>query len=164
MNRDIVIVGGGAAGVLTAIHLLRSNSAPISVTVVEPREHLAEGVAYSTSDTEHLLNVPAAGMSAYGDEPRHFALWAQAADGDFVARHRYSEYLRNELRQLSNDHPESSVRHVRDSASTISTVPHQQSPSGGRASRQRTSSMIHGHPAHWTQSTTATTCCVWAPG
>ena len=123
MNRDIVIVGGGAAGILTAIHLLRRTSAPISVTVVEPREHLAEGVAYSTSDTEHLLNVPAAGMSAYGDEPRHFALLAQAADSDFVARHHYSEYLRNELQQLSNDHPESSVRHVRDSARTISTAP-----------------------------------------
>lgn len=131
MNRDIVIVGGGAAGVLTAIHLLRRTSAPISVTVVEPREHLAEGVAYSTRNTEHLLNVPAAGMSAYSDNPRHFALWAQAADGDFVARHHYSEYLRNELQQLSNDHPESSVRHVRDSARTISTVPLSVAMTGG---------------------------------
>ena len=135
MNRDIVIVGGGAAGILTAIHLLRRTSAPISVTVVEPREHLAEGVAFSTRNTEHLLNVPAAGMSAYGDEPWHFALWAQAADGDFVARHRYSDYLRNELRQLSNDHPESSVRHVRDSARTVSTVPLSVATTGGSSIR-----------------------------
>ena len=97
MARHIVIVGGGAAGALTAIHLARQARDHTEITIVEPRERLGEGVAYGTRDTSHLLNVPAAGMSAFDDAPSDFATWSGAAADDFVPRHRYAEYLRHVL-------------------------------------------------------------------
>ena len=46
--------------------------------LVEERARLGRGVAYSTTSDAHLLNVPAAGMSAFPDEPGHFLQWARA--------------------------------------------------------------------------------------
>ena len=64
----IVVVGAGAAGTLVATHLAdrhaRSGSAPLDIVVVDPAAGLGQGVAYSTTDPRHLLNVPAQGMSA----------------------------------------------------------------------------------------------------
>jgi uncharacterized NAD(P)/FAD-binding protein YdhS len=96
-----VIIGGGAAGTLVALHLLR-DEATSEVTIVERTARLGAGVAYSTSEPGHLLNVRCGGMSAYRDEPAHFTQWA-ARNGhavgadDFVPRREYARYLREQL-------------------------------------------------------------------
>ncbi|MEY4600938.1 MAG: hypothetical protein RLZZ201_629 [Actinomycetota bacterium] len=131
MRRNISIVGGGAAGVLVAIHLTRTASVPLHLTIVEPRERLAEGVAYSTPDSEHLLNVPAAGMSAYVEDALHFVKWAECSPQDFIPRHRYADYLRSELQRLTHVNPHVALQHVRDSAHAISTSPLRVSTVGG---------------------------------
>src|SRR5690606_21790011 len=69
---DVVVVGGGASGALVATHLLGDGACPYTVALVEARPAMAEGVAYSTRSPEHLLNVRAAGMSAFGDRPEDF--------------------------------------------------------------------------------------------
>jgi uncharacterized NAD(P)/FAD-binding protein YdhS len=71
----VVVVGGGASGTLVALATLRAipNAA---VTVVEPRSQLGRGLAYSTPDPRHRLNVPAGSMSALPDDPGHFLRWA----------------------------------------------------------------------------------------
>lgn len=74
----MLIVGGGASGVLLAAHLLRDPDAPIEVTIVEQREDLGAGVAYSTKHPQHLLNVRASNMSAFADDEGHFVRWLQA--------------------------------------------------------------------------------------
>lgn len=119
MARHVAIIGGGAAGTLTALHLCREADSATSVTVVEPRERLGEGVAYGTTDESHLLNVPASGMSAYDDEPDHFARWAASSPGDFVSRRRYAEYLRHELSAQVRDNSDVTFRHLRGVASRI---------------------------------------------
>jgi glycine/D-amino acid oxidase-like deaminating enzyme len=68
--RRVLIVGGGASGVLLAAHLLRDRQAPIVVTIVEQRGDLGAGIAYSTKHPDHLLNVRASNMSAYADDHR----------------------------------------------------------------------------------------------
>jgi uncharacterized NAD(P)/FAD-binding protein YdhS len=99
----IAIVGGGAAGAITAISILRQPSVqPRRVVVVEPSTRLGDGVAYGTQNASHLLNVRVSGMSAIADEPGHFLAWARrhgiAESGDeFVPRLHYGRYLRDTL-------------------------------------------------------------------
>jgi uncharacterized NAD(P)/FAD-binding protein YdhS len=91
---DVAIVGGGFAGAMTAVHLLGAGPAPLTVAVLDRRGLPGRGLAYNTPWPFHLLNVPAAEMSAYADDPLHFVRWCKDVDEqDFVARARYGEYL-----------------------------------------------------------------------
>src|SRR5690242_18434555 len=80
----VLVVGGGAAGSLVAIHLARTagrRSTGCDVVVVDPADLLARGVAFGTTDDGHLLNVPASGMSALPEDPGHFVAWRGRQDG-----------------------------------------------------------------------------------
>ncbi len=93
----VLIVGGGASGVLAAAHILRGDPA-VRVTLVEPRERIGLGLAYSTPDRNHLLNVRAANMSAFPEDPNHFLSWLAGqglpSQPDlFVSRSVYGKYL-----------------------------------------------------------------------
>jgi uncharacterized NAD(P)/FAD-binding protein YdhS len=107
--RHVVIVGGGASGVLLACHLLRHESENIRVTLIEKNPAIGRGIAYGTADPAHLLNVRAANMSAFPDDPDHFWRWLQAnnlavADSDqfcFVSRQIYGRYIESLLQGLS---------------------------------------------------------------
>ncbi len=96
----VIIVGGGASGVLTGAALLRSSDR-VHVTIVEPRERLGTGTAYATDCPLHLLNVPAGKMSAFFDEPEHFLRWLAVHepgryDGHaYVPRSVYGSYLQS---------------------------------------------------------------------
>jgi uncharacterized NAD(P)/FAD-binding protein YdhS len=108
-GRHVVVVGGGASGVLLACHLLRSLSENIRVTLIEKHPAIGRGIAYGTADPAHLLNVRAANMSAFVDDPDHFWRWLQAnslaaADSDrfcFVSRQIYGRYIESLLQGLS---------------------------------------------------------------
>jgi len=63
----ILIIGGGASGVLMAAHLLR-HCPSASVVLAERQRRIGAGVAYATDNPLHLLNVRAGNMSAFGDE------------------------------------------------------------------------------------------------
>ncbi len=105
---DVVVIGGGASGTLVAAHLARGD-APPSVALVESSPVVGEGVAYATRRGEHLLNVRAAGMSAFDDSPGDFVrflrtLPERADDGRagedpaepgqrFAPRRVYARYL-----------------------------------------------------------------------
>ncbi|PKP64158.1 MAG: FAD-dependent oxidoreductase, partial [Alphaproteobacteria bacterium HGW-Alphaproteobacteria-8] len=75
----------------------------VRVTVVERRDTLGRGVAYSTRDASHLLNTRVANMSAFPDDPEHFWRWLNTT-GEvssrgcrtpfcFVRREIYGRYL-----------------------------------------------------------------------
>ena len=98
-----MIVGGGAAGTLTAVHLLRAG-APGPVVVVERDDRLARGVAYSTTFPRHLMNVVAANLGGISGRPEHLLGWLAeqgepVAPGDFVSRMTYGRYLSDLLAQ-----------------------------------------------------------------
>ncbi|MGZ3274050.1 MAG: FAD/NAD(P)-binding protein [Caulobacteraceae bacterium] len=94
----VTVIGGGFSGLLTAVHLLRRHRT-VRVRLVERRPQLGEGRAYGTAAPDHLLNVRAANMSAFPDEPRHFLGWLGEGEGGdaFVSRARYGEYLQSLL-------------------------------------------------------------------
>lgn len=107
---ELAIIGGGAAGVLVALQALRQAQAPLRIQLFEPASVLAEGIAYATPWTEHLLNVPAGKMSALPDQAEDFLDYL-VEDGAFptlsrallaaqyVPRRHYAEYLRTRLAQ-----------------------------------------------------------------
>ena len=105
---SIAIVGGGASGVLLALHLLRDTDADVRVTLIEKRLDLGRGVAYSTQNPGHLLNVAPKNMSAFPDDPEHFWRWLIARgeiDGAdpfvFVSRRVYGDYLNDLISRLA---------------------------------------------------------------
>ncbi|MGE9552105.1 FAD/NAD(P)-binding protein [Erwinia amylovora] len=78
-DRHIVIIGGGFTGTALAIHLARLATAGLKVTVIEPREQLAQGVAYGTRDPAHRINVPASRMQLSAAEEGDFDRWYRAS-------------------------------------------------------------------------------------
>ena len=117
----IVIAGGGASGTLLANALVRAGS---RVAVVEPRQRLGAGVAYSTNYPSHVLNVPAARMSAFADDPHHFLRWLRDTYPNrfsplsFVPRQIYGEYLCAIAQQARNAAGER-FTHVRGTAAAV---------------------------------------------
>ncbi|QJX00509.1 hypothetical protein FTUN_8139 [Frigoriglobus tundricola] len=100
-----LVVGAGFSGTMTAAHLLRC-APQLNVVLAERRGSLGEGVAYGTRDAAHLLNVPAARMSAWPDRPTDFLEWARRRDPavhptDFLPRQWYGDYLRDTLRSTA---------------------------------------------------------------
>lgn len=86
----ILIVGGGYSGAAVAFHLARRDDLRARILVVEPRERLGGGLAYSSPDPSHRVNVPARRMSLSTEEPDGFGRWleetqAASADGDATA-------------------------------------------------------------------------------
>ncbi|HET9036071.1 MAG TPA: FAD/NAD(P)-binding protein, partial [Myxococcaceae bacterium] len=66
MTDGVVILGGGASGTLTAVALAAlPDVGPL--TLVDQGGAFARGVAYSTEEPRHLLNIPAGRMSAIPD-------------------------------------------------------------------------------------------------
>lgn len=136
-HHSIAIIGGGFAGALTAIKLLDRTEVPLSITILEPREELGRGVAYSTVETVHLVNGPASTFSLHPEEPEHLVRWlgdhaprygwTPPADiaSSFPPRYLYGTYVRDELRRaISTARSGSIFRHVRASASTLVSAPH----------------------------------------
>lgn len=117
---DLAIVGGGAAGVLVALHALRTATAALHVTLFEPASALAQGIAYATPWPEHLLNVPAGKMSALPDAPDDFldyllqvdafpGLPRDAVAAEYAPRRCYAAYLQTRLEQAQASSPRSST-------------------------------------------------------
>ncbi|CAJ0610668.1 unnamed protein product [Cylicocyclus nassatus] len=113
---DLAIIGGGAAGVLVAIQVLRQARAPLALAIFEPASQLAQGIAYATPWPEHLLNVPAAKMSAFADAPGDFLDYLMAANAypgearevlgeRYVCRHYFAAYLQQRLQDAAAASP-----------------------------------------------------------
>ena len=105
---DVAIVGGGASGTLTAIHLMASRAHDLTVTVHDASGELGMGVAYGTTDRRHLLNVRSRHMSAFPDIPSDLVEWARRTGRQpdaqaFLPRRDYAVYLRETLDRLRDD-------------------------------------------------------------
>lgn len=103
----VAIVGAGFSGTLLAINLLEQ--ADVEVLLIErDRRRMGAGVAYSSFDAAHLLNVRAGNMSAFPDRPDHFTDWLAARGlgtaAAFVSRATYGSYLRETLAHAMERH------------------------------------------------------------
>jgi uncharacterized NAD(P)/FAD-binding protein YdhS len=120
-EKTIAIAGAGISGALTAYHLLRKQ-AQARVVVIDPRNELWLGLAYSTPSLQHLLNVPAGKISAMPDQPDHFLLWlqknhdAKATASYFAPRAVFGRYIQSLLRAVSG------IEHLRTSVQACRVV------------------------------------------
>ena len=95
---------------MAAANLVRLGESPLTLYLID-ENHDALGVAYGTTNPEHLLNVRASNMSAFADQPEHFVQWLGGSEaaakkaafglekkyeaGDFVPRMLYGDYLQS---------------------------------------------------------------------
>jgi uncharacterized NAD(P)/FAD-binding protein YdhS len=89
----VAIVGGGFSGTIIAAQLARRGIASV---MIDGSGRIGRGVAYSTTEPAHLLNVPAEAMSAWADEPDHFARCFELEGGDrrgYAQRRLFGRYL-----------------------------------------------------------------------
>jgi uncharacterized NAD(P)/FAD-binding protein YdhS len=99
----IAIIGGGASGTLTAIHLLRTAAArqyPMRIALIDRLGRHGLGEAYSTTSPAHFLNALTARMSGVAGDPDHLLRWAASAglDGlEFLPRQAFGRYLQDTL-------------------------------------------------------------------
>ena len=91
------------------IHLARTahqRGTEVDVVLVDPADRPGRGTAFGTTDDEHLLNVPAAGMTALPQDPGHFVAWrarqehgTAAEPGTFAPRRQYAPLPRRDPRR-----------------------------------------------------------------
>ena len=127
--RRVVIVGGGFSGAAAAVQLVRASTAPLDVTIVEPRAELGRGMAYTAEDPDHRLNgnTETHGLDLARSEElnrwcrAHGILErdpeAHALNGNvFIRRHDFGSHVRDMVAAHANLPGGSTIRHVRDTA------------------------------------------------
>ncbi|MEJ0046144.1 MAG: FAD/NAD(P)-binding protein [Rhodospirillales bacterium] len=131
----VTIVGGGISGALVAVQLARIAARPTRIEVIEPRASLGEGLAYSATDPAHRINVPAARMTVFADDPEHFERWllrAGAMQDDAAARWQdgclypqrrlFGAYVAELVADALRANPHVTIRHRRDRVTRIDAV------------------------------------------
>jgi uncharacterized NAD(P)/FAD-binding protein YdhS len=142
-GEPVVVVGGGASGTLTAVALRRRLARPVLlVSDAAP----GPGLAYRTTEPYHLLNSPAATMSADPDRPDDFIRWC-GHPTTFPARRRYGRYLVETLERAAGagglDHLPGRAVAVRPAAGGGGLV----ELAGGRTVRAAAVVLATGHSA-----------------
>lgn len=135
-HHSVAIVGGGFAGAVTALKLLDRTEVPLAVTIIERREELGRGIAYSTPEPVHLVNGPAEIFSLHPEDPDHLPRWLvengpaygwtppAEVGSSSPPRYLYGTYVRDELaRAVANARRGSTLRHIRSSASALVAAP-----------------------------------------
>ena len=126
----VAIIGGGFSGAAVAWHLARAHRPErLSISVIEPRPALGGGLAYSSEEPSHRVNVPAVRMSMVPDDPQHFARWLAGSgelerdtdalwkNGDVFPRRRvFGRYV---AEQLAPHLESGAVRHVKGQATRV---------------------------------------------
>ena len=103
----IAIIGGGAAGAAVVGEFLRRGS-DVELSWFVGQETPGRGVAYATSNGLHLLNVRAANMGLFADDPGGLMRFMQEANvaagpADFVPRSVFGDYVEVTLKRLLAD-------------------------------------------------------------
>jgi uncharacterized NAD(P)/FAD-binding protein YdhS len=125
----VVVIGAGASGSLTALHLARAarrRESRLDVVLLDPSLHRSRGTAFGTTDPQHLLNVPAGGMSVLPEDPGHFVAWRarqhpelMTEPGVFAPRVDWGRYLDETLTRTYAHDSQVSLRHLRVRATGI---------------------------------------------
>jgi len=99
-RKQVVVIGAGFSGVAAAAAIARRKAARVTLV---GRDGFGPGLAYSTKDKSHLLNVRASNMSVYADKPHDFADWLKSKTGaegtTFATRGAFGAYTEDVLKR-----------------------------------------------------------------
>ncbi len=125
----VAVIGGGFCGAFFAAQLAQHSAHPVAISVIEPRAMLGGGVAYSTPDPAHRINVPASRMILFPEKPNDFDDWFRngaelAADPEalwqdgsaYPRRAAFGRYVAQLVASRRNLRPGVTIEHVHDSA------------------------------------------------
>lgn len=127
----IAIIGGGFCGTATFIQLIKQTNIPLNLILVNKENPTAKGIAFSSYNNKHVLNVPAAKMSALPDDPDNFINWIKSKSeykefiddelgGKFLPRIIYGHYLEELLNEtIKNISENVSLQIINDEATDI---------------------------------------------
>jgi uncharacterized NAD(P)/FAD-binding protein YdhS len=96
---SIAIIGGGFSGTMALYHLASHAPEGSTLLLFDKEGLFARGIAYSTRDPWHLLNVRASRMGAISGEPRHFYDWLHRYPEKW--RHLAPDFLTMEVGELT---------------------------------------------------------------
>ncbi len=120
-RQRVAIIGAGFSGAATAAHVLKRGKHAPDVLLIGRARRFGPGLAYGTEDSAHLLNVRASNMSAFADEPDHFARWLarhgrRDAAHSFQPRKLYGEYVESVVSRAHGGFGGPSLKRVREDA------------------------------------------------
>jgi uncharacterized NAD(P)/FAD-binding protein YdhS len=125
-RRTLVVCGNGASAVLLVCALARQAGQGLAIVLIGKNAEHGRGIAYSTRNPNHLLNVPAGRMSADTNRPDQFVQWLvargivlQAWPQTFVARTLYGAYLADLLDTTLKSNPDLDVRFVQGAVQSL---------------------------------------------
>lgn len=125
-RRTLVLCGDGASAVLLVCALARQAGLGLSIVIIGRNAQAGRGIAYSTENPNHLLNVPAARMSADVNRPDQFVKWLAAREivigewaQSFVSRSLYGAYLSELLETTLKANPDLEVRFIRGEVKSL---------------------------------------------
>lgn len=140
MTRSIAIIGGGISGTLVVLNCLKQSKTPLQISWFDKTDAFCKGFAYSTRQNDHLLNVRAANMSIFPDEPGHFVNWLakhypQYTAADFVPRKVFGEYTLHTYQALKQTNPMVSVTEYAEEVISIEQTQHEFTVSAAKPHR-----------------------------
>jgi uncharacterized NAD(P)/FAD-binding protein YdhS len=105
LSYDLAVVGAGFSAIAVTINALLKLPPSTRIAVVGDDPGFGRGAAYRTEFYVHRLNVPAARMSVFAEQPDDFLDWLKQKDrdisgDDFASRNDYGLYLRDRLAEL----------------------------------------------------------------
>ena len=125
----VTIVGGGFSGASLAIQLARHSPVALDVAVIESRDEVGCGLAYSTDDPDHRLNGTAGTHLVDPAAPEELTRWcsdegiarddpeAVATGGAlFVRRHDFGRFVAQAFAREMRRDGTVRLRHLRDEA------------------------------------------------
>ena len=105
--QPVLIIGGGFSGAMLAARLAEKGQASI---VIEKSGRRGLGIAYSTSEDVHRLNVRTANMGALASRIDDFQKWLEVHHPDhadpegFAPRRLYGTYVQSRLDEVDQSH------------------------------------------------------------